>query len=664
MQGQGCHNATAPQWVIYAFSNKEVFMFDLSSPKIFDKIYGCWMGKNCGGTLGAPLEKGYGEPEPFDVWWYPKLQDGGIPNDDLEMQLVWLKALEEVGPALKARDLAEYWLNHIGYNWDEYGWARMNMRLGLMPPVAGGYNNWFIDCMGCPIRSEIFACVAPGLPRLAVRYAYEDAICDHAGGESVYGEMFNTAIESAAFIHSDLNQLLDIGRSYVPDGSQTALAIDAARAAHRAGLDWKAARKKVLSATPHYNSQYSPINMGFQTIGLLYGRDFAESICIAVNCGYDTDCTGATVGAILGILNGNSGLPEKWTRPLGDSIATNESWGGLRAVSACPNPIPKNLDELTRRTIAQAVRISAGHTPAPQECYADDSIRKLWGRCITRVNIATGTFDVGVDYLNTPAVVPGTEKPVHTVITNQAPVPLRVQCTLQAPEGWPQPGTQQLDLPANGEIALTWKLHIPGPRLLDNTNRLTLRLDSPQRIAQSDCPVVLIGARRLRISKPQTLPDATAAELLEHSFEPEALHGANDLVAGARHGLEIIHHALGHDLALAPVVPAGHAIYAQAFVRSAKEREVILGLPTTGSVKSWLNGELVHHLLEVEPFRPHAHKTQPYITVRLRAGFNEVLMKFVRPAGAATFDAHMIFADPADQNAGIVDLLWTRFPWD
>ena len=63
-------------------------MIDLSSAEFYDKVYGCWMGKNCGGTLGTPLEKGIGEPEPFDVWWYPRLQEGGIPNDDLEMQQI------------------------------------------------------------------------------------------------------------------------------------------------------------------------------------------------------------------------------------------------------------------------------------------------------------------------------------------------------------------------------------------------------------------------------------------------------------------------------------------------------------------------------------------------------------------------------------------------
>lgn len=630
-------------------------MLDLTSASLFDKIYGCWMGKNCGGTLGGPLEKGYGEPEPFDVWWYPKLQEGGIPNDDLEMQLIWLKAVEEVGPTLTARDLAEYWLNHIGYNWDEYGWSRMNLRLGLMPPVSGNYNNWFIDCMGCPIRSEIFACIAPGLPRLAVRYAYEDAICDHAGGESVYGEMFNTAIESAAFILSDLNELLDIGRSYVKDGTQTAKAIDAARAAHRAGLDWKAARRKVLEATPHYNAQYSPINMGFQTVGLLYGKDFAETICVAVNCGYDTDCTGATVGAILGIIHGYKGLPAKWTEPLGDSIATNESWGGLVNCDVGPNPIPRNLHDLTKRTVAQAIRFSAGHTPSKDACYADDSIRALWKQSATRVTVPVGAFSAGIDYLDTPAAIPGESKRLATKIINRSPATLKTTCSLQMPVGWQAVAPQTAELAPLGEATLDWQISIPSPRLIENSNRLSLRIDSPQRMAQLDAPIVLIGARRLRVSKPYALS-------LDQAGPPETLAG-DPLRIDARHGLTNIHHALGHDLELAPILPAGHAIYVQQFLHAMSERKVILGVPTTGSVKSWVNAELIHNLPEVERFRPHGHKTQAYRDITLKPGWNEILVKLIRPAGAETFDAHLILVEPP-RNAGVVDVTWTRFPWD
>ncbi len=638
-------------------------MIDFSSSDLFDKVYGCWMGKNCGGTLGTPLEKAIGEPEPFDVWWYPKLQEGGIPNDDLEMQLVWLKAFEEHGTAFNAQILAQYWLNHIGYNWDEYGWSRMGLRLGLLPPISGNYNNWFIDCMGCPIRSEIFACLAPGLPRLAVRYAYEDAITDHSGGESVYGEMFNTAIEASAFLVSDLNELLDIGRSYVKDGTKTALAIDAARKAHREGLDWKSARKKVLEATPHYNAQYSPINMGFQAIGLLYGKDFADSLCVAVNCGYDTDCTGATVGSILGIIHGFAKLPKKWVDPLGDKIATNESWGGLRNCAVGPNPIPKNLNELTVRTLAMARKISAGHTPSRDALCADDSVRELWKRPSTRVTFAMGTCSVGVDYLNTPAVAPGATKRLQTLITNTAPTPVSARCTLRTPEGWAALGTQDVQLPALAEVTLNWNVPVPSPKVLQNSNTLYVEVQSAQRSVQPAAPVALIGARRMLISRPYTAEKTSREDLFKQSFGPESLIG-DPLSQNARAGDWSIHHAMGHDLALAAYLPQEHVIYVRAFFHSDSERKVILGVPTTGSVKTWVNGQLTHDQLDVERFRPHGHKSQVYKDVTLHTGFNEVLVKFLRPADAATFDAHLIFVDPADLNAGIVDLGWTRLPWD
>ena len=60
-----------------------------------DKVLGCWTGKNIGGTLGAPME---GQQKTWDIHFYT--QDlGGVPapNDDLDLQLAWLKAVEENG---------------------------------------------------------------------------------------------------------------------------------------------------------------------------------------------------------------------------------------------------------------------------------------------------------------------------------------------------------------------------------------------------------------------------------------------------------------------------------------------------------------------------------------------------------------------------------------
>ena len=57
---------------------------------------------------------------------------------------------------------------------------------------------------------------------------------------------------------------------------------------------------------------------------LLYGRgDFARSICMAVETGFDTDCNGATVGSIMGMRNGTAGIGEEWTKPVDDTLHTS-----------------------------------------------------------------------------------------------------------------------------------------------------------------------------------------------------------------------------------------------------------------------------------------------------------------------------------------------------
>src|SRR5690606_11811831 len=103
--------------------------------------------------------------------------------------------------------------------------ALANLRRGLIPPAAGAFNNPFANCMGSPIRSEIWAMAAPGLPEAAAYYAYQDASVDHAGGEGVYGEMFFASLESAIFFEKDRDRLIEIGLKHIPPDCRTAKAL-------------------------------------------------------------------------------------------------------------------------------------------------------------------------------------------------------------------------------------------------------------------------------------------------------------------------------------------------------------------------------------------------------------------------------------------------------
>ena len=57
---------------------------------------------------------------------------------------------------------------------------------------------------------------------------------------------------------------------------------------------------------------------------LLWGEgDFGKSICRAVQPGFDTDCNGATVGSIMGMMLGAGKIPSSWTRRLGNTFETS-----------------------------------------------------------------------------------------------------------------------------------------------------------------------------------------------------------------------------------------------------------------------------------------------------------------------------------------------------
>ena len=56
---------------------------------------------------------------------------------------------------------------------------------------------------------------------------------------------------------------------------------------------------------------------------LLYGNnDYARSICMAVETGFDTDCNGATVGSVLGMKNGIRSIGKEWIAPVNGKLST------------------------------------------------------------------------------------------------------------------------------------------------------------------------------------------------------------------------------------------------------------------------------------------------------------------------------------------------------
>ena len=331
----------------------------LNRQEYIDKVKGCWLGKTIGGTLGAPMEW---ERAFNNVNFYLQdLRGTPVPNDDLDLQLIWLYALEYFGTGLTAADLGEFFLKFVTPSWAEYGMAKCNLADGILPPYSGIVGNTFKNSCGCYIRSEIWACIAPALPEAAVRYALKDASVDHGWGEGAFAEAFCAAMQASAFAVNDIRELLHIALGYIPANCRCAEAVLLAEKLYGDKLSLHDARDEMIR---RFHSGYhvsvskedeekglgggeigeeAPTNLGMIVLALLYGEgDFEKSVCYAVNCGEDTDCTAGTVGALFGILQGASALPEKWTAPIGENIVT-------MCIAQGEMPVPKTVNELTDR---------------------------------------------------------------------------------------------------------------------------------------------------------------------------------------------------------------------------------------------------------------------------------------------------------------------------
>lgn len=283
--------------------------YEISFSEYLNKVYGGWYGKCLGGAAGAALE---GQKTTEHVKDFSEYFNPDIPNDDLDIQVLWLEVLEQYGLNVTSDILAERWKRQCWYPFSEYGCFLRNYEMGIYPPYSGIFNNAdFTEDMGCPIRSEIWGFCLPGNPILASEYARRDAILDHSGN-SVWAEMYFAALESLAFFYSDIHSLLLAAEPYLKSDSRLEELVHMVSAACRDGKDWRSIRRKILQNFGDYDFSSALQNVGFLLMALLLGEeDMHKTINIALWCGYDTDCTCATAGAILGAMQGYSALDEE-----------------------------------------------------------------------------------------------------------------------------------------------------------------------------------------------------------------------------------------------------------------------------------------------------------------------------------------------------------------
>ena len=354
--------------------------------EFIEKIYAGWLGKIIGIRLGAPIEG----------WTYERIKNiyeeihGYIADykrfgadDDSNVPLFFLRALEDSGLDLSPRAVGEALLNYSpyerGFFWfGGYGvstehTAYLNLRAGIPAPLSGSIEHngkTVAEQIGGQIFIDAWGLVCPGNPDLAARFAEMAASVTH-GGNGVYGGMFIAACIAYAFEEKNIRAIIEKGLSYIPADCEYTRAVRAVmRFYDQNPASWRDCYQYIFENFGYdkYPGACHIIpNISVMILALLYGEgDFEKTLCIGTMCGWDTDCNVGNLGAIMGVICGTEGIDYyKWRKPVNDFLVTASTMGSMNIMD-----IPFGAAYIAK----MACRVAGEELPEPWDMLINQRI--------------------------------------------------------------------------------------------------------------------------------------------------------------------------------------------------------------------------------------------------------------------------------------------------
>lgn len=314
----------------------------LADDQLYDRVLAAWLGRCSGCLLGKPVEgwlSGIMWPYLRDLGCYP-LSDyfrSDVPgeiiekyhidtkrayidrvehmveDDDTNYTVTGLAIMERFGADFTPEDVARFWLENLPlfHTYTAERVAYRNLANLVPPPNSAAYRNPFREWIGAQIRADFWGYVALGNPELAAAFAWRDASISHVKN-GIYGEMWVAAMLAAAPFAQNARQVIELGLTEVPANSRLTENIHMVMEWYDKGLSYEEAINVIHqrwdeSWGHHWTHTLS--NAQIVAFGLLWGEDdFEKSICRTVQACFDTDCNGATIGSVFGMLHGTPAL--------------------------------------------------------------------------------------------------------------------------------------------------------------------------------------------------------------------------------------------------------------------------------------------------------------------------------------------------------------------
>ena len=294
-----------------------------------DKMKGGWIGQIIGVVWGAPTEFKFNDvviPEERVPKWYPGMINEAFGQDDLYVEMTFLRSMEEHGLDVSIRQAGIDFANSEYALWCANAAGRRNLRAGIAPPDSS--HPKFNKCpndIDYQIEADFAGLIAPGLPNAVVAMGEKFGRLMNYG-DGVYGGQFMGGMYAEAFFESDLHKVIDAGLACIPAESQYAEMVRDLVKWHREnpedwqktwGLCFQKYRKDPAYQKASNGAIDVKINGAMVMLGLLYGQgDIERAVIVSMRGGYDSDCNPSSAAGVLGTMAGFAGLPAHYTKEL------------------------------------------------------------------------------------------------------------------------------------------------------------------------------------------------------------------------------------------------------------------------------------------------------------------------------------------------------------
>ncbi|MDR2849198.1 MAG: ADP-ribosylglycohydrolase family protein, partial [Verrucomicrobiota bacterium] len=296
-----------------------------------DRMKGGWIGQIIGVVWGAPTEFKFNDtiiPEDKVPRWEPAMINNAFGQDDLYVEMTFLRSLEEHGLDVSIRQAGIDFANSEYMLWCANAAGRGNLRKGIAPPDSS--HPRFNACpndIDYQIEADFAGLISPGLPNSVIALGGTFGRLMNYG-DGVYGGQFMGGMYAEAFFERDINRVIDAGLACIPEGSQYAEMVRDLVRWHReypAPDDWVKTWARCLQKyrkDPAYQKASNgaidvKINGAMLLLGLLYGQgDMEKTAVVALRGGYDSDCNPSSAAGVLGTMTGFAKLPGHYTKEL------------------------------------------------------------------------------------------------------------------------------------------------------------------------------------------------------------------------------------------------------------------------------------------------------------------------------------------------------------